>query len=82
MQAEETGGRFWDRLVVDAVAVLVLGFVAQGIWFGLTAAVTGWRPDLEPALRKASERFLALWVVGMVAGVAWGVKKAWDEQQG
>ena len=79
---DDSWGRFWDRLVVDAVAVLVLGFVLQGLWFALGAAATGWRPDLEPALRKASERFLALWVAGMIAGMAWSVKRAWDERQG
>lgn len=77
---DESAGRFWNRLIVDAVAVLVLGFVLQGLWFALGAAVTGWRPDLEVPFRKASERFLALWVAGMIAGTAWGVKRAWDER--
>jgi len=73
---EETG-RFWERLVVDAVAVVVLGFVLQGLWFAGTAALADWRPDLELALRKASERFLAAWIVLMLAGLGWAARRAW-----
>ncbi len=77
----ESWGRFWDRLIVDAVAVLVLGFVLQGLWFAGGAAAVQWRPDLDPAFRQASARFLGLWVAGLVAGLLWGVKRAWGERQ-
>ncbi len=79
---DESWGRFWDRLIVDAVAVLVLGFVLQGLWFAAGAAATAWRPDLDPGFRTASSRFLGIWVAGLVAGLLWGVKRAWDEKRG
>jgi hypothetical protein len=74
----DSWGRFWERLIVDAVAVLVLGFVLQGLWFAAGAAATHWRPDLEPALRKASGRFLAVWIVGQALGLAWSFMRAWS----
>jgi hypothetical protein len=77
---DESWGRFWDRLIVDVVAVLVFGFVLQGLWFALGAAATDWRPDLDPTFRKASERFLGLWVAGLLAGLLWSVKRAWGEK--
>ncbi len=72
----DSSARFWDRLIVDGVAVLVIAFVFQGLWFAGGNAVTEWRPDLEPAVRKVSERFLALWVLGILLGLAWSVKRA------
>lgn len=81
-KVDESWGRFWDRLIIDAVAVLVFGFVLQGLWFAAGAATTEWRPDLDPAFRKASERFLGLWVAGIVGGLLWGVKRAWGERRG
>lgn len=79
---DDSWGRFWERLIIDAVAVLVVGFVFQGLWFAAGHAVTGWRPDLEPAFRKASERFLALWILGMLVGLGLGVKRAWVARSG
>lgn len=78
---EDRQGRFWERLIVDAVAVLVLGFALQGLWFAAGAALTDWRPDLEPAFRKASGRFLALWIAAVGVGLAWGVRRAWSARE-
>lgn len=78
---EDRQGRFWERLVVDGVAVLVLGFVLQGLWFAATAAVTDWRPDLEPAFRRASGRFLLLWIVAMGLGLLWAGLRARDSRE-
>ena len=72
----ESWARFWDRLIVDGVTVLVVAFVLQGVWFAGGNAVTDWRPDLEPTVQRVSERFLALWVVALLGGLAWGVKRA------
>jgi hypothetical protein len=74
----DSSARFWDRLIVDGVALLTIAFVLQGLWFAGGSAVSDWRPDLEPAVRRVSERFLALWVVGLGVGFIWGVKRAWE----
>jgi threonine/homoserine/homoserine lactone efflux protein len=74
-------GRFWERLIVDTVGVVVVGFVLQGLWFAAGNAVTGWRPEFEPAYQKVSERFLALWVLGLGVGLAWGVRRAWSARR-
>lgn len=79
---DDSWGRFWERLIIDAVGVLVVGFVLQGLWFAAGSAVTGWKPDLEPAFRKASERFLAIWLVALAVGLVVGVKRAWAARQG
>jgi hypothetical protein len=74
---DDSWGRFWERLIIDAVAVLVIGFALQGLWFAAGGALTGWRPDLTPGFQKASERFLALWIAVLVIGLGVGVKRAW-----
>ena len=77
----DSWGRFWDRLVVDGVAVFVVGFVLQGLWFAGGSALTHWHPDLEPTLRNVSERFLALWVAGTGIALLWAVKRAWSARE-
>ena len=79
---DDSWGRFWERLIIDAVGILVVGFVLQGLWFAAGHAVTGWRPDLEPAFRKASARFLALRLCGLLVGFVFGVKRAWTTRSG
>ncbi|MFN8179136.1 MAG: hypothetical protein U0167_14495 [bacterium] len=74
---DDSWGKFWERLIIDAVAVLVVGFALQGLWFAAGAAVTGWRPDLTAGFQKASERFLAVWIAVLVVGLFAGVKRAW-----
>ncbi len=48
--------RFWERLILDWVAVAVGAFILQGLWFGVTSYLASVRPDLEPTLVTASAR--------------------------
>ena len=75
---DDPWGRFWERLVVDWVAVAVLGFGLQGLWFGLTSFLDGLSPELEPTLVKVSARLGVPWLVAVLLGFAWGVKRAWE----
>jgi hypothetical protein len=84
--------RFWDTLIADWVAVGVLAFGAQGLWFGLVAALAAAAPDLKPGLDSASAVLFELtklsegqgWpaVLGVLAGLLVGVKRALDARSG
>lgn len=78
---DDSWGKFWERLIVDAVAVLVLGFVLQGLWFAAGTAITDWRPELASGFRKVSGQFLALWIAATLAGLVVAVKRAWSAKQ-
>lgn len=78
---DDSWGRFWERLIVDAVSVLVVAFVLQGVWFAVGTVVSDWRPELEPGFRRISGGFLALWIVGVAAGLLGGVKRAWSAKR-
>lgn len=73
---------FWDRLIADWVGVLVLGFVLQGIWFGIVALLVGIRPELEEGLTRTSARLGVPWLLIVALGLVWGAKRAWDAREG
>lgn len=88
---DDSSKRFWDTLIADWVAVGVLAFAAQGLWFGLVAALTAAAPDLASGLDQASAVLFELtklsegqgWpaVLGVAAGLSIGVKRALDARE-
>jgi hypothetical protein len=80
-EADDPWGRFWERLVVDWVAVAVLGFGLQGLWFGFASFWAAQSPNMKPVLRTVSANLGWLWVAGIVGGLLWGAKRAWDARQ-
>lgn len=88
---DESTERFFDTLIADWVAVGVLAFAAQGLWFGLAGAIVGVAPDLRPGMDRASGILFELtklsegqgWpaVLGVVAGLFVGVKRAVDARE-
>jgi hypothetical protein len=72
---------FWERLIVDWVAVAVLGFGVQGLWFGLTALWVGQDPDIKPTLVGLSSRLGWPWMIAILGGFVWGVRRAWSARQ-
>lgn len=84
--ADDPSKRFWETLITDWVAVGVIAFGIQGLWFGLVAALGGLAPDLQPGLDRASAVLFELtklsegqgWpaVLGVLAGLVVGVKRA------
>lgn len=85
---DDPSKRFWETLITDWVAVGVIAFGIQGLWFGLVAALEHAAPDLKPGLDQASAVLFELtklsegqgWpaVLGVLAGLAVGVKRAMD----
>jgi hypothetical protein len=67
---------FWERLVVDAVAVVVLAFTVQGLWFGLADLLVRWNVAEKSSLVAASARLGYVWVATIVAGLALSVWRA------
>jgi hypothetical protein len=89
--ADDPTQRFWDTLIADWVAVGVLAFGVQGFWFGLVAALSAAAPDLRPGLDRTSAVLFELtklsegqgWpaVLGVLAGLSVGVKRALDARR-
>jgi hypothetical protein len=67
---------FWEKLIVEGVAVLVASFVVQGLWFLGTDLLVGWNPGFEPALLRASARLGWVWVLGTMGMLAWVALRA------
>jgi len=68
---------FWERLIIDSVAVLVMAFLAQGIWFLGVELLTRTNPALEASLIRASARMGVPWTLGLLGGLAWAAWRAW-----
>jgi hypothetical protein len=68
---------FWERLIVDCVAVLVFAFLAQGIWFLGVDLLTRASPGLDASLIRASSRIGVPWVLAILGGVGWAAWRAW-----
>jgi hypothetical protein len=66
---QEPWNRFWERLIVESVGILVLLFVLQGVWFGLVTALEAWKPVWEGSLNTASRRFMVLWFLAVAGGM-------------
>jgi hypothetical protein len=91
LELDDSSKRFWDTLIADWVAVGVLAFAVQGLWFGMVAAVTAAAPDLRSGLDEASAVLFELtklsegqgWpaVLGVLAGLSIGVKRALDARE-
>jgi hypothetical protein len=72
---------FWERLIIDSVAVLMIAFLAQGIWFlGVDLLARG-NPGLEASLIRASARMGVPWVLGIAGGLGWAGWRAWKLSQ-
>lgn len=88
---DDSSHRFWETLITDWVAVGVIAFGIQGLWFGLVAALVATAPDLRPGLDQASAVLFELtklsegqgWpaVLGVLAGLSIGVKRALDARE-
>jgi len=72
---------FWERLIIDSVAVLVIAFLAQGIWFLGVDLLTRGNPGLEASLIRASARMGVPWVLGIAGGLGWAGWRAWKLSQ-
>jgi hypothetical protein len=77
----DSWNEFWERLLVDSVAVLIFAFLIQGLWFLVVDLVVQGNPQLEAPLIRASSRLGVPWVLGMMAGVGWGVWRAWKGKE-
>jgi hypothetical protein len=83
---DESWSRFWDRLIGDWVAILVLAFGIQGLWFGLVRVVAGPGTDAGGLLGRVSELFFVPFREGLPSaggaavalGLLWAVKRAFD----
>ena len=72
---------FWERLIVDSVAVLVMAFLAQGIWFLGVELLTQMNPGLEASLIRTSARMGVPWVLAILGGLGWAGWRAWRLSQ-
>ena len=79
---DDSWSRFWDRLVVDWVAVVVGAFVLQGLWFALVAALTACQPDLQDPLATTTTRLGLPWGLIAIVGLTWGVIRALEAKNG
>ena len=77
----ESWNVFWERLIVDSVAVLVMAFLAQGIWFLVVELLTRANPGLEASLIRASARMGVPWALGVFGGLGWAAWRAWRLSQ-
>ena len=73
--------RFWERLIVDWVAVTVVAFGLQGLWFGFTTLWVSQAPDMKPALTGVSAKLGWPWLLAVAVGLVWGVKRALDARE-
>lgn len=78
---DDSSSRFWERLIVDWVAVAVLGFGLQGLWFGFTNFLVSLNPDMKTELVGLSAKLGWPWMIAVVAGLAWGVWRAWGVRE-
>jgi hypothetical protein len=78
----DSWSRFWERLLVDWVAVAILGFTLQGVWFGAISFLMKQQPAWEAGLTGASAKLGIVWLLAIATGLAWGVKRAWDARLG
>lgn len=67
---------FWERLVVGAVAVVVLAFGVQGLWFGLADLLVRWNVAEKAALTSASARLGYVWLTGLAVGLFLSFRRA------
>jgi hypothetical protein len=67
---------FWERLIIEGVAVLVGSFLLQGLWFLATDLLVGWSPGMEPGLLGMSARLGWVWALGTLAALTWVVFRA------
>ncbi len=70
---------FWERLIVGVVGVIVISFVAQGVWFSVTDLLASVNPGLEAGLIRTSSRLGVPWILATAGGVAWVGWRAWGE---
>jgi hypothetical protein len=84
---DESWSRFWDHLIGNFVAILVLAFGIQGLWFGLVRVVAGPGTDAGGLLGRVSELFFVPFHGGgwpsaggaaVILGLLWAVKRAID----
>ena len=80
-EPDDPWGRFWERLVVDWVAVAVLGFCLQGLWFGFASFWAAQNPNMKPVLGSFSAKLGWPWIGAIVLGLGWGAKRAWDARK-
>lgn len=80
-ESEDPWARFWERLIVDWVAVAVIGFGLQGLWFGFTSLWVSASPDMKPVLVGASGKLGWPWLGALLVGFGWGVKRAFQARQ-
>jgi len=73
---DDSRSRFWEQLISDWVAVVVLAFLLQGLWFGLGAFLGGWKPAWTPGFSNASQGFLGLWLALVIVGLWVGYYRA------
>ena len=73
---DDSRSRFWEQLIVDWVSVVVLAFLLQGLWFGLGAFLGGWQPSWRPGFSSASQGFLGLWLALLIVGLLAGYFRA------
>ncbi len=79
--AEDSSSRFWERLIVDWVAVAVVGFGLQGLWFGFTSLWVSQNPEMKTSLVGFSAKLGWPWLAAVLVGFGWGLKRAWDAKQ-
>ncbi|GJM44383.1 MAG: hypothetical protein DHS20C21_12250 [Gemmatimonadota bacterium] len=79
---DDSWSRFWDRLIVDWVVVVVGAFVLQGVWFALVAVLTDYQPDLQGTLSTTTGRLALPWGLVTLVGMTWGVIRAFEAKGG
>jgi hypothetical protein len=72
---------FWERLIIEGVAVLVGSFLLQGVWFFLVDLLVRWNPGFEPALLQASSRIGWAWLICTLGALFWVGVRARSEMQ-
>jgi hypothetical protein len=72
---------FWERLIIDGVAVLVGSFLLQGVWFFLVDLLVRWNPGFEPALLQTSSRIGWAWLICTAGMLFWVGVRARSEMQ-
>lgn len=78
----ERSGAFWDRLIVDWVAVVVGAFVLQGFWFTLLSAIPASQADLAQTMSGVTSKLFIPWGIAILGGLTWSVFRAVDALNG
>lgn len=73
----DSWSEFWERLLVDVVAVLILSFLLQGLWFFGVDLLKRMNPGLEPGLVRTSARLGTPWILAILFGIGWSAWRAW-----